>query len=139
MTVRSYGYPGTFQYKLNDKIVFPRFNASGNIETLARSIVSTYKDDIPLLQLGTANVPPLGTDTTKEDTGHGMATVLYELLQTQELSFRCVYDYQENTMSFIVWQGLDRTQDQSVNKLRDLLRRLPQYAERGGHHRRIEL
>lgn len=44
-----------------------------------------------------------------------MATVLYELLQTQELSFRCVYDYQENTMSFIVWQGLDRTQDQSVN------------------------
>ena len=104
-----------YEYKLNDKIVYPRFNDTGNIETLARSIVSTYKDDIPLLQLGAANNPLLGESTTKEETGHGLATVLYELLQTQELSFRCDYDYQNNTMSFVVWQGKDRTQDQDVN------------------------
>ena len=32
-----------------------------------------------------------------------------------ECAFQYTDDYQENTMSFIVWQGLDRTQDQSVN------------------------
>lgn len=104
-----------FEYKLNDKITFPRFNASGNIETLARAIVNTYKDDIPILQMGTANDPLLGSDTTKESTGEGLATVLYALLQTQELSFKCIYDYVNNTMTFAVWQGVDRTQDQSEN------------------------
>ncbi len=104
-----------FEYKLNDKIIFPRFSATGNIETLVRSIVSTYKDDIPILQLGAANSPLLGEDTTKEATGSGLASVIYEMLQTQELSCRCVYDYENNTMSFVVWQGKDRTQDQDVN------------------------
>lgn len=104
-----------FEYKLNDKITFPRFNASGNIETLARAIVNTYKGDIPILQMGTANDPLLGSDTTKESTGEGLATVLYALLQTQELSFKCIYDYVNNTMTFAVWQGVDRTQDQSEN------------------------
>ena len=104
-----------FEYKLNDKITFPRFNASGNIETLARAIVNTYKGDIPILQMGAANDPLLGSDTTKESTGEGLATVLYALLQTQELSFKCIYDYVNNTMTFAVWQGVDRTQDQSEN------------------------
>lgn len=104
-----------FEYKLNDKITFPRFNASGNIETLARAIVNTYKGDIPILQMGSANDPLLGSDTTKESTGEGLATVLYALLQTQELSFKCIYDYVNNTMTFAVWQGVDRTQDQSEN------------------------
>ena len=98
-----------------DKITFPRFNASGNIETLARAIVNTYKGDIPILQMGAANDPLLGSDTTKESTGEGLATVLYALLQTQELSFKCIYDYVNNTMTFAVWQGVDRTQDQSEN------------------------
>lgn len=104
-----------FEYRLNDKITYPRFNASGNIETLARQIVGTYKEDIPILELGAANDPLLGSDTTKESTGAGLATVLYELLQTQELSLRCIYDYVNNRMSFVVWQGKDRTQDQNEN------------------------
>lgn len=104
-----------YEYKLNDKITYPRFNSSGNIEELARRIVTTYKEDIPILQLGAANEPRLGTTITKETTGDGLASVLFEMLQTQELSLRCVYDYRENTMSFIVWSGKDRTQDQAEN------------------------
>lgn len=104
-----------YEYKLNDKITYPRFNSSGNIETLARTIVETYREDIPILKLGPENSPLLGTSITKESTGDGLASVLYEMLQTQELSLRCVYNYQANTMSFIVWQGKDRTQDQSEN------------------------
>lgn len=104
-----------YEYKLNDKITFPRFNSTGNIEMIARQIVSTYKADIPLLQLGPENVPLLGTSITKQSTGKGLATALYEMLKTQELSLRCAYDYEQNTMSFEVWQGKDRTQDQSAN------------------------
>lgn len=104
-----------YEFRLNDKITYPRFSASGNIEALARQIVETYKEDIPILQVGPANDPLLGTSTTKESTGDGLATVLYEMLQTQELSLRCVYDYTENMMSFVIWQGKDRTQDQSEN------------------------
>lgn len=104
-----------YEYKLNDKITFPRFKQTGNIETLARSIVSTYKDDIPLLQLGPANSPLLGETLTKQSTGAGLATLLFEMLQTQELSYRVVYDYTANTMSFEVWKGKDRTQDQNEN------------------------
>lgn len=104
-----------YEYKLNDKITYPRFNASGNIETVARTIISTYKEDIPILQLGKANDPLLGSSITKESTGDGLATVIYELLQTQELSIRCLYDYVNNSMSAVVWQGKDRTQDQDVN------------------------
>ncbi len=104
-----------YEYKLNDKITYPRFNASGNIEAVARTIISTYKEDIPILQLGKANDPLLGSSITKESTGDGLATVIYELLQTQELSIRCLYDYVNNSMSAVVWQGKDRTQDQDVN------------------------
>lgn len=104
-----------YEYKLNDKITYPRFNASGNIEAVARAIISTYKEDIPILQLGKANDPLLGSSITKESTGDGLATVIYELLQTQELSIRCLYDYVNNSMSAVVWQGKDRTQDQDVN------------------------
>lgn len=102
-----------YEYKLNDKITFPRYNGSGNIETVARAIVSQYKADIPILQLGP--VSGLGSSIVKQSTGDGLATVLYSMLQTQELSYRLVYDYQANTMSFVVWQGKDRTQDQSEN------------------------
>lgn len=104
-----------YEYKLNDKITFPRFIKSGNIETLARLIVSTFKADIPLLQLAAANDPLLGTSVTKESTGDGLATVLYELLKSQELSYKCLYNYEANIVSFSVWQGKDRTQDQNKN------------------------
>lgn len=44
-----------------------------------------------------------------------MADVLYETLQTQELSFRCRYSLEDGKVYFEVWQGLDRTQSQTVN------------------------
>lgn len=117
------GYDGTvvqlsgffYEYKLNDKITYPRFESSGNIESLARRIVANYKADIPILELGEANTPLLGTSITKQSTGDGLATVLYEMLKSQELAPRCRYDYAANKMYFQVWQGLDRTQDQDVN------------------------
>ena len=102
-----------YEYKLNDKITFPRYNGNGNIETIARDMVSRYKSDIPLLRLG--NIAGIGTSITKQSTGDGLAKVLFEMLATQEMSYRTRYDYLNNIMYFEVWKGRDRTQDQSVN------------------------
>ena len=40
---------------------------------------------------------------------------MYELERTQELSHRLVFDFEENILTFEVWAGLDRTDDQEVN------------------------
>lgn len=104
-----------YEFKLNDKITFPRFRQSGNIETVARAIVEKYKDDIPLLEFADANTPLLGESVAKQTTGDGLATVLYSLLKTQQMSYACVYDYVNQKIRFKVWQGLDRTQSQTQN------------------------
>lgn len=104
-----------YEFKLNDKITFPRFRQSGNIETVARAIVEKYKDDIPLLEFADANNPLLGESVAKQTTGDGLATVLYSLLKTQQMSYACVYDYVNQKIRFKVWQGLDRTQSQTQN------------------------
>ncbi len=104
-----------YEFKLNDKITYPRFRQSGNIETVARAIVEKYKDDIPLLEFADANTPLLGEGVAKQTTGDGLATVLYSLLKTQQMSYACVYDYVNQKIRFKVWQGLDRTQSQTQN------------------------
>ena len=104
-----------YEFKLNDKITYPRFRQSGNIETVARAIVEKYKDDIPLLEFADANNPLLGESVAKQTTGDGLATVLYSLLKTQQMSYACVYDYVNQKIRFKVWQGLDRTQSQTQN------------------------
>lgn len=98
---------------LDDKIVYPTFYASGMMETTVRSMVQAYKGDIPLLSLGAA--AGLGNSVIWQETGGHLGTVGYEKLQTQELSQRCLYDYQQNKITYAVWQGLDRTQAQTVN------------------------
>ena len=104
-----------YEFKLNDKITYPRFRQSGNIETVARSIVDKYKDDIPLLEFADANNPLLGESVAKQTTGDGLASALYSLLKTQQMSYACVYDYVNKKIRFKVWQGLDRTQTQTQN------------------------
>ena len=98
---------------LNDKIVYPTFYGRGNLETAARELVTAYKDDIPLLRLG--GISGVGSSVTWQETGGQMADVLYETLQTQELSFRCRYSLEDDAVYYEVWQGLDRTQPQTAN------------------------
>lgn len=101
------------EHILNDKIIYPTYYASGNLETAIRAMIARYKADIPLLTLGAAQ--GLGTAVTWQETGGAMDTVCYTALQTQALSLRCRYVLTENKIYFEVWQGIDRTQDQTAN------------------------
>lgn len=98
--------------KLDDKIVYPIMQKYGNIETIARYAVDTYKADLPF-QLGTLN--GLGTSIAKQETGAELGKMLYDMLKTQELSNKVYLDYENATILYEVYQGIDRTQDQTTN------------------------
>lgn len=101
-----------YESKLNDKIVYPTFYASGSLPQAVAEMVETYKEDIPLITV--AEVPSTyALNTAWQETGGNLAKVAYEKLATQELSCRCIFDYENETMLYEVWQGTDKTQDQS--------------------------
>ena len=109
---------------LNDKVVYPTYYASGSIPATVVAMLRQYKEDIPLLTV--ADAPTVqGDGTSWQETGGQLATVAYTKLQTVQHSLRCRYDYQANTITAEVWQGLDRTQEQTVNPFVTLLKWMP--------------
>lgn len=99
---------------LNDKVVYPTYYANGSIPATVVAMLRQYKDDIPLLTV--ADAPASRADETSwQETGGQLADVAYTKLQTVQHSLRCRYDYQANTITAQVWQGLDRTQEQTEN------------------------
>lgn len=102
-----------YEYKVNDKIIYPRYIKSGVIEDVALDLAQKFCEDIPLLQIDASK--KRGEVIAIQSTGKNLAAQIYEMLQTQEMSFRTRYGYAENKMYFEVWQGVDRTMQQSDN------------------------
>ncbi len=99
---------------LNDKIVHPTYYANGSIPATVVTMLRQYKADIPLLTVADAPVGP-ASNTSWQETGGQLADVAYTKLQTVQYSLRCRYDYVANSITAEVWQGLDRTQEQTEN------------------------
>ena len=99
---------------LNDKIVYPTFYANGSIPATVVAMLRQYKDDIPLLTVADAPAS-LAENTSWQETGGQLADVAYTKLQTVQHRLRSPYHYQQNAITAEVWQGLDRTQEQTVN------------------------
>ena len=102
-----------YEYKLNDKIIYPRYIKSGNIEDVAIDMVTKFKEDVPILTV--VDSQKRGGSISIQSTGKNLASQLYDMLQTQEMSYRTRYAYSENKMYFEVWHGLNRTMGQSDN------------------------
>ena len=104
---------------LEDRVINGSYNKQGIIEDVSRDIVDTYcissggDRQIPNLSLGTRQ--GLGDSIRLQVTGENVSDQLYKMEQTQGMSHRLAYDYENNTLSFEVWQGLDRTDTQDVN------------------------
>ena len=56
-----------------------------------------------------------GEKTSVEWLGQEVSTSLYDMLKTQEMSQSVYFDFDTDKLKYKVWQGLDRTQSQSVN------------------------
>lgn len=98
----------------NDKVVYPTYYATGTIPASVVAMLRQYKDDIPLMTV--ADAPSTQTEETAwQEIGTPLAKAAYTKLQTVQHSLRCRYNYEANTITAEVWQGLDRTQEQTVN------------------------
>ena len=105
---------------LNDRVLDTQVSLTGTPERIAREMVRRLAIEpadsgrkIPRLKLGART--NCGTNITVTSTGARLGDKLYDIEKTQELSHRLVYDYLENTLSFEVWQGKDRTDSQNEN------------------------
>lgn len=99
---------------LNDKIVYPTYYAKGGIPAAVVDMLRKYKDDIPLMTVADAPATQ-ADDTAWQETGSPLADIAYTKLQTLQYSLRCRYNYEANTITAEVWQGKDRTQEQTEN------------------------
>ncbi|RRC92717.1 hypothetical protein EII25_03325 [Erysipelotrichaceae bacterium OH741_COT-311] len=101
---------GNFIEKQLDNRVFEKEKTySGTHSEIANQIVSEY---FPGIKIKASN---LGVQTTTKFDGQRIGTALYKFLKEQELSQRIIYDYLDNTLTYEVYKGIDRTDTQSVN------------------------
>lgn len=87
-------------------------------ENIVHSLVNTFainagERSIPNLRLGERK--GLGKSRTIQMTGDNLLDKIYELCKEDELSIHLRYDFDNQDMVFEVWQGLDRTDNQSIN------------------------
>lgn len=99
---------------LDDKVCYPRFVMTGNIEEVCHRIFRKYAAGIPVWE-GEPNSPLLGDGYSADFTDDRLGKKLYSMLATRELSQRVRYEYESNRLEWEVWAGTDRTQAQDVN------------------------
>lgn len=97
---------------LDDKISYPTFNGSGEIVNVLTNYVNTYKEDLPISMVSTKDV---GSRIDFQDTGTELGKKLYEVLQTQEMSYKVLFNFETNMMNLKFYKGVDRTQSQTEN------------------------
>ena len=104
---------------LEDRVIKNTWNFTGTSEEIARAMVNDFCINCqnPLfggkLQLG--KLKGLGTKRVYQNTGDEVKTAIYDLLKLDGLSYGIDYDYMSDTLTFNVWSGLDRTENQDVN------------------------
>ncbi len=97
---------------LNDKIVYPTFYGTGEITQTLTKMFNQYKEDI---RINSVNAKNTGNKIDFQATGDELGKKINEILQTQEMSYRVLYDYVRNTFTLEFYKGLDRTQSQIEN------------------------
>ncbi|WP_418972376.1 siphovirus ReqiPepy6 Gp37-like family protein [Allofournierella sp.] len=102
------------EHLLNDKLVYPTYYAAGAMDAAVLQMITAYKSDIPKLEI--LPLPAAVAEaSTWQVTGEALGTAACAKLKTVQMALRCRYDYQQDKIRCEVWQGLDRTQSQTVN------------------------
>lgn len=100
---------GFFMEKvLDDKIIYPVFYGSGEITSVLTTMVNQFKEDIPISEIVSRET---GEKVDFQETGQELGTKLYELLELQEMSYRVVYDFENNQIKLEFYKGTDATQE----------------------------
>ncbi len=113
-TIKGRFIEALLSYRVIDKIQ----NLNGTAENIVRNLVNNFaiaNKPINKLQLGNAN--ELGTSIALQVEYENLCEKIYDIVATQDLSIRVKYNYEEDKMYFEVWQGIDRTENQSSNSI----------------------
>ena len=97
---------------LNWKVIFPRYQATGDVAACCRALVSAHMADTGLSV--PAQAAP-GGEATFDCEGEWLGDALFAQLQAQQLSQYIRLEYATDTLRYGIWQGKDRTQAQSEN------------------------
>ena len=99
-------------------------NQEGNAEDVAYAYFNAFKD-VSISQSGDTVDCILGIESGQslsrgkisnhERCGEKLGSKIYSILKPSEMSYRILYDFEENKKVFSVWSGYDRTQGQSEN------------------------
>ncbi len=105
---------------LEDRVIWGENNYSGTHESIARKLVDFYwinTNDpyrvVSNMNLGMNN--NLGEDTSVEIKNKNVGGRLFDMLKEAELSQRIDFDHQANQLFYVVWKGLNRTENQNLN------------------------
>lgn len=103
---------------LGDRVVKITRTYTGTTEEIARNMVNEFciGGTNPVFdgKLKLGSYKGLGHRRTYQNTGDDIKTALYELLKLDGLSYSVNYDYEEDGLTFEVWSGVDRTENQEV-------------------------
>lgn len=102
-----------YEKKLNDKVIYPTFEKYGTRASYVAAAVEKFKADIP--KLSVMEYQDTGEKVQKQETGTTLEEMAHATLQVDEKAYRCVYDFEQDVVRFEIYQGKDRTQDQSEN------------------------
>lgn len=112
---------GTFaECLLNYRVIPLTFAMTGTPEDIGRKLVdmlaihpSNTDRVLPNVRLGEKS--GIGESLSFQSTGDALGDTLYSLETTQEASHRLAYDYLDNSLTYEVWKGKNRTDTQTEN------------------------
>lgn len=98
---------------LNRRCIYPMLKQSSTRSKFCADAVAAYPvDGVDIVIDAYDNV---GDVSTRQETGGQLDEVCHTMLQAEEKAYRCYFDYETGRLHFQIYQGVDRTQSQSVN------------------------
>lgn len=97
---------------LNWKVTWPRHASAGNVSAACKTLVATLMQDTGVTVPAQTDI---GAAAPFESEGEFLGDATYAALKAQEMSQRIRFDRDTDALKYDVWQGLDRTQNQSQN------------------------
>lgn len=96
---------------LNYGNTYPTFYGSGEITYVLKTMLDTYQVEIDnLWRIYDITALETGDKVDFQSTGDELATKLYEILKTQEMSFNVTYGFEQKHIALEFYKGKDMTQ-----------------------------
>ena len=111
---------GFFCEKLLDKFVITSYTKADSIGNIVVDMFNTFfkpdeNENLPGVTIGDVYLGEVIGYDVRNRKVRDLGKAIYDLLRTQNMSYKLKYDYAKDTFVFTVYKGLDRTQDQNVN------------------------